>query len=446
MIARTKGEAIQLSSGPIVLIERDARLPIVDLIVDLHTGHLDDTLGAEGEARLLARMLRAGPRGVSELAFGDQLEALGGRLSLSVGRRITRLYFSVLSRNAPALIRLVGKLLREPGFRAADFSRHKRSLISSAKAIIDDDHALATRTFYGLYYRNHPLGRPRGGSAESLSKIELESLRARHDSVYGASTITLGLAGDLEGDHLFAELERAFDDLPQNTPAHRVIRERRARRGDHLAIVHRPDRKKVHTIVGSRGLRIGEDPTLAIQLANHAFGGMFSSTLMQEVRAKRGYAYGVSSIVGQDLVRETMMLTTSPGEDVAAPCAALLGKLQRQFTERGVSGRALNRAKRSLLRGHAFDVETADRRLLPRLDVESLGLPPGPHDRYLEHLRSAKIGAVNEAVQKKLSGGDRLFVVVGNADAIRSELESALSPQSTRVLSYDSIEAELSRV
>ena len=446
MIARTHGEAIRLSSGPIVLIERDSRLPIVDLIIDLHTGHLDDPIGAEGGARLLARLLRAGPKGVSETAFGDQLEALGARLSVNVGRRVTRLYFSVLSRNAPQLIRLVGRLLRDPGLRAADFSRQQRNLIAGAEALIDNDHALATRAFYGLYYRDHPLGRPRGGSPETLASVDLSSIRERHRAIYGASTITLGIAGDLPDDRLLVELDRAFADLPANAPIVRSIRERRSRRGDHLAIVHRADRKKVHTILGSRGLRIDDDPSLAIQLANHAFGGMFSSKLMQEVRAKRGYAYGVSSIVGQDLVREAMMLTTSPGEDVAAPCAALLGKLQAQFATKGISGRALNSAKRSLLRGHAFDIETADRRLIPRLDVESLSLPAELHDHYLEILRGAKLKAVNEAVNAKLSGGDRLFVVLGNADAIRGPLEKALSPKSITVLNHDSIEAELSRV
>lgn len=446
MIARTLGEAARLDSVPIVLIERDCRLPIVDLIIDLHTGHYLDPIGAEGEARLLARLLKAGPRGMSERAFSDRLESLGARFSFTVGRRVTRLFFSVLSKNAPALIRLVARLLRDPGFRRSDFVRHQRSLIASAETIVDNDSALATRAFYGLYYSNHPLGRPRGGSVETLGSIELESLKARHRAAFGSQTLVFGLAGDLQGDALLRELERAFADLPKNEAVTYLLGERRSGSGDHIAIVNRPDRKKVHTLVGSRGLRIGDDPGLEIQIANHAFGGMFSSKLMQEIRAKRGYAYGVTSVVAQDIVREAMTLTTSPGEDVAAACAALLGKLQAQFAERGVSGRALSAAKKSLLRGHAFEIETADRRLIARLDVESLGLPGEVHDRYLELVRDAKLRAVNQNVREKLSGGDRLFVFVGNAETLMGPLEKALSPDSITILQHDSIEADLARV
>src|SRR5690606_10300464 len=70
--SRTKGEAFLPSSGIPVLVERDDRLPLVDISVDIRLGKLDDPEGLEGLSRLYALGLRSGPQGTSEIALANR--------------------------------------------------------------------------------------------------------------------------------------------------------------------------------------------------------------------------------------------------------------------------------------------------------------------------------------------------------------------------------------
>src|SRR5690606_29531955 len=143
----------------------------------------------------------------------------------------------------------------------------------------------------------------------------------------------------------------------------------------------KPERTQCQLVLGGRGLRIGDAATVPIQVANHAFGGSFVSTLVREVRSKRGYSYGASSTIGQGPVRDATLVQTFPNADQAVPCAKLVLRLFEAFVTRGVSARALEAAKEALVRGHAFEIETAEKRLEARLEVETLGVPPSHHDR-----------------------------------------------------------------
>ena len=53
--------------------------------------------------------------------------------------------------------------------------------------------------------------------------------------------------------------------------------------------------------------------------------------------------------------------------------------------------------KRYLVRSHAFDIDTARKRVHQKLEAELFALPPGYHARYVEHVEAVDLASANAA-------------------------------------------------
>src|SRR5262249_62432468 len=106
------------------------------------------------------------------------------------------------------------------------------------------------------------------------------------------------------------------------------------------------------------------------------------------------------------VVRRRAALTrwTAPAAGDAPACLALELELLHAFREGGVTADELAFVKRYLVRSHAFDIDTARKRVHQKLEAELYDLPPGYHDRYLESVQAVDRGAANAAGRSRLAG------------------------------------------
>jgi zinc protease len=79
-----------------------------------------------------------------------------------------------------------------------------------------------------------------------------------------------------------------------------------------------------------------------------------------------------------------------------------------------------------LVRSHAFDVDTATKRLHQALDVELLGLPADYYSGYIDHVKAVTPDTANAAVKARIRPDDLLIVVVGTAEEIVDDIRAAI--------------------
>src|SRR5262249_34669451 len=149
----------------------------------------------------------------------------------------------------------------------------------------------------------------------------------------------------------------------------------------------KPVRTQTQMVIGGLGTHAHDPDHIALVVANTAFGGTFTSRLMQEIRAKRGWSYGASSLFGFDRQREAFSMWTAPSTTDAAACLTLELELLHTFREDGLTAEDLEFVKRYLVRSHAFEVDTARKRVHQRLDAALLDMPAGYHEHYLERVK-----------------------------------------------------------
>jgi zinc protease len=82
--------------------------------------------------------------------------------------------------------------------------------------------------------------------------------------------------------------------------------------------------------------------------------------------------------------------------------------------------------KRYLVRSHAFDVDTARKRVHQKLESELYQLPPGYYERYVELVQAVDHGAANAAVRARLSEDDLVIAVVGTHADIGDAIAKAI--------------------
>lgn len=437
MPARREPDRVGTALGVPVLVERDPALPLVDVALVLRTGAVDDPAHRDGLTRLTWRVVRMGTRGLRSEGVEDRLARLGARLAMEVAPSYVRLHGTVLRRNLDGFVALLARLVLAPAFRAADLAHAVRETRSELVAARDDDAFLAARRFRGFLFGDHPYGRTLTGTSASLRGVRRGELAARHGASLVRGNVAFGFAGDVVAGEAADLVDRHFAALPPGPGPGDAAPPPRAPRGRRVLVVDKPDRTQSQIYAGTLGARQRDPDATALQVANLAFGGSFCGRLMQEIRERRGWSYGAYSRLGQDRQRDAWTMWTFPAVERAVDCVALQLDLLEGWVDGGLTRGEVAFAKRSLVQGHCFEIDTAAKRLDARLDEELYGLRRGTHGRFPERVRGVTADAANAAVRRRISPRDVSVVLVASAAAVVPGLERLPGIRSVEVVPYD---------
>lgn len=409
-----------------VFVESSDALPIVSVLVAFRSGSAHDPEGREGLGRITARMLRRGAEGFSAQRIEETIDALGGELAADASPSATTVHFEVIRRSIDPLADIVATLLAKPAFDEAELGRLKREAEAELIEARDSDRALASRAFRRTLFAGHPYGRRVSGTIAAIRAMEREDARAFYGRHYVRANAVVAISGDIDEAEGRALAERLLAGLPEGERIADPVPPPAAPRGRHLVFVDKPERTQTQMVVGGLGTHAHDPDHMPLLVANTAFGGTFTSRLMQEVRAKRGWSYGASSRVGFDRQRDAFTMWTAPAATDAAACLALELDLLHAFREDGITEEELGFVKRYLVRSHAFEIDTARKRVHQRLEAELFDLPEGYHDRYLADVEAVDVAAARTAVRARLSEDDLVIGVVGTHAEIGKAIEKAI--------------------
>jgi zinc protease len=164
-----------------------------------------------------------------------------------------------------------------------------------------------------------------------------------------------------------------------------------------------------------------KDPDfMAAYLVNHILGGgSFTSRLYDEVREKRGLAYGVYSYLLNLRHTSMFMASTQTSADQTREALELIELEIRRMVDEGPTDAELAKAKAYLKGAYAlnFDTSTKIASMLLQIQLDDLGID------YINR-RSAIIDAVTiedaRRAAKRLASGGVLTTVVGQPKNLAS--------------------------
>lgn len=418
-----------MSAGPVVIVEPSPDTPLVWFDVAIRGGASADPIGIEGLHRHAALLARRGAGTRDRARLDETLDSLGAALDITVSRDSVTLSGLALSRHLDAVIGLAADVLAEPQFSEDEHARLLRETPQVLDEIRDDDSALATRWFDWLCCPSHPYGRTSLGTEASLLRIERQAAIDLWKREVVANNLVIGLGGDIDEATAARIVQRLTERLPRGNRPTTIVEDTgldaEAQAGRRLILVDKPDRTQAQIRIGHLALRYGHPDTPAIAIAEAAFGGMFSSRLMQEIRVKRGWSYGAGCALRRSRMPHWFEIWTASGIDVAGPCVQLTLELFADYAANGPTDDEVEFARSYLVGAMPFHVATARQRMQLAVRDAVFELPVGYTAKLPEAVSQLTGPDVRAACARHLRPNDTVTVAVTTAETAQEALAEA---------------------
>jgi zinc protease len=415
-----------LEGGGVGFVESSQAVPLVSIVVALRTGAAFDPQGKDGVVRFTARMLRRGCKGLTSPEIEEAIDRLGAELGVDVGPTTTSLHGQVIRRNLEPFVELLCRILGMPTFADDELARLRRETIAEVIEARDNDRALAGVAFRRAVFEGHPYSRSAAGRPSTLEHITKDDVLDAYETRFVRGALVVGFAGAIttgEAKALGARIAASLPDRPRRATE---IPDPVAPQGRRLVFVDKPERTQTQILMGSLGTWPHDADHFPLVVATAVFGGTFTSRMMREIRSKRGWSYGTSARLSIERRRHAFTMSAAPGAADCAPCTKLEIELLEELVEEGITSRELSFIKNYLVRSHAFEVDTAPKRLGQALETELLALPADYHTRYLDHVKAVDLEASNAALKARLTPNDLFVVVVGTAGELLDKVKDAI--------------------
>lgn len=414
-----------------MILETHHGLPVVHLTLYFPGGPAHDPPGKEGLTTLCNRALVRGTAHRTRREIEEAIEQLGSELLTLTQGFAVGLGGSILSRYLEVFVETLGEVVTEPAFDAVEIGKARREMIAQLQSVFDDDAMLGRRWLRRVLFADTRFAHGALGWRDTLPALTPDDVRAHYRRMYAGGNLTVGASGDVTAQRLAALLAPIRAGLPEGIAA-QWTQAPPAPLPDRAAyIIDKAYRTQAQVFVGQPSVPAHHPDVIALQIATTAFGGTFTSRLMQEVRVKRGLSYGAHARLGTDRVTGSYLLTAAPNiAEVPETVQLLLDELTR-FVDDGLSDAEIDFARTHLLQSHAFAVETPTLRAVQRVRAGLLGCPPDHVDTWCDRVQALSSDAVRAAVRRHLHPRQQAVIVVGPAADLQGPL--AALPQLDRV-------------
>ncbi|BCG95277.1 M16 family metallopeptidase [Mesorhizobium sp. 131-2-1] len=404
-------QEVKSEKGITAWLVEDHTVPIVAIRFVFDGGAAQDPVGKEGLANLMSGLFDEGAGDLDSDAFQVKLDDAGAEMSFDAQRDGTYGSMRMLSEEKDAAFDLLTLAVNKPRFDQTPLDRVRAQVLSGIIANERDPNAIAQRKWLSAIYGEHPYSRPDEGTRQSIAAITPQDLGAFHKASFARDGLHVAVVGDIDAATLKRKLDQLFGDLPEKQ-ALSPIADTQPKLGQQLEVDY--DLPQTSLQLAYPGVKRSAPDFFAAVLMNDILGGgTFTSRLYDEVREKRGLAYGVDSNLIDHQHSNALVITTATRSDRAAETLALVRKVVKELAEQGPTEAELEAAKKYMIGAYAInnlDSSGSIAATLLELQLDNLGID------YLQR-RAALINAVTiadvKAAARKLLSPDPAIMVVG---------------------------------
>jgi zinc protease len=411
-------EKIVSPAGIEAWLVREQTVPLVTLNYAFLGGSSQDDAEKAGTANLASGLLDEGAGDLDSKAYHERMENHAIELEFRVGRDYLYGSLRALNEHREEAFDLLRLALTAPRFDADAVERVRGQMLSILRRNTTDPNQLASDSWWKTAFPGHPYGRDPQGTLETVPHITADDMRAYVHRVFARDGLTISIVGDIDAKTAGALIDRAFAGLPAKNELKPVANASPRNLGQ--LIVTNLDVPQAVVTFGGQGIARHDPDFIAAYVVNHILaGGSFSSRLYQEVREKRGLAYGVSDSLVWFRHAAILFGGTATRADRTGDALKVIEHETKRMAESGPTADELAAAKSYLKGAYALALDASNKiaAQLTQIQLDDLGID------YIQR-RSALIDAVNiddaKRVAKRLYGGGMLVTVAGRPKGVIS--------------------------
>ena len=401
--------------GSRVLLVENHNLPMLDVQVDFAAGSARDPRGQPGVAAMAHGLLDAGigkgKTALDENAIADRFADVGTQLSGSLDSDRASLSLRVLSHPAErdAALALLRQILAQPQYPQAILNRERARAIAGLREAQTQPAAILGKRFAQSAYGSHPYGRV--AEEADLKRLSRQALIDFHRTHYTASGAVITLVGDLSRADAERIASALVADLPVGSePAalpEAVAPQSRVERIPHPA-------SQAHIAIGMPSLKRGDPDTMALVVGNYTLGGGgFNSRLMQEIRDKRGLAYGAYSYFAPAAAAGVFQIGLETKAEQADEAVKVVQETLGKFLAEGPTEAELAAAKANIINGFALRLDSNAKLLGQVADLGFYNRPLDSLDTYIARVQAVTLEDIRAAFARHVKPESLVTVIVG---------------------------------
>ena len=405
---------IQLPNGMVIFLQEDHELPLIDGSARIRGGSVNEPASKVGLVDIYGEVWRTGG---TKTQTGDQLddflEVRAAKVETGGGPDSSTISFSCLKGDLDDVFKVFVDVMRNPEFRDEKIDIAKKGEEDSISRRNDEIGDIAHRESVKLAYgADNPYARM--AEYSTVAAITRQDLIEWHGKYVHPNNIILGISGDFDAAAMESRLRAAFESwakgpaLPKND-----VKYSPAKPGYYL--IPKEDVNQSNIRMVAMGTTRDNPDYYAISVFNEAFGGGFSSRLFNDIRTKRGLAYGVGGGIGTNFGHPGILqiaLGTKSQSTVEAIQAT--DEDIENLAKQPISDDEIRRAKDAILNAFIFRLDSPDKILGERMTYEYYGYPADWLDKYEAEIKKVTAGDVNRVAGKYLHKNQLAVLVVGN--------------------------------
>nr|WP_293842713.1 pitrilysin family protein [uncultured Arsenicibacter sp.] len=262
-----------------------------------------------------ASLLNKGTTSRNRQQIQDELDKLKAQVSVSGGGNQANVSIKTTKENLPAVLRLVGDMLKNPLFDANEFEKLKQEQLAGIESQRSEPQAIA----FNSYQRTlNPYAKSDvryvmtfDEEADAIKAAKLDDVKKFYKEFYGAQNATFAAVGDFDETQIRKIVTDEFGTWKAAKPFSRIVSEYKSIPAGTQSL-QTPDKANAMLVAGYNLQLRDDDPDYAaLILGNYMLGGGFlNSRLAVRIRQKEGISYGVGSGLSASPLDKTGTFTT----------------------------------------------------------------------------------------------------------------------------------------
>jgi len=204
-----------LANGLRVVIVRDTLAPVVTTVMNYQVGSNEAPEGFPGMAHAQEHMMFRGSPGLSADQLAGISAAMGGNFNADTQQTVTQYFFTVPAEDLDVALHL--EAVRMSGSLDTDdlWKEERGAIEQEVAADLSNPQYVFYTQLLDAMFQGTPYAHDALGSRPSFDKTTGQMLHQFYDTWYAPNNAIFVIAGDVQPEHVLAEVKALFGDIPK---------------------------------------------------------------------------------------------------------------------------------------------------------------------------------------------------------------------------------------
>ena len=409
----------ETSNGIKVLYSKSENIPMIDIKITFDAGSNRDG-NLKGLSMLTHNLLDEGTTKLSAEEIASSFESTGAVFNTSVNKDKSSISLRSLADKkylGPSLKTFLN-ILSDSTFPLKELSLQKDRTVSTIIEDESDPSDISMNLFFKEIYKNYAYGYPSIGEKSIIKNISRKDIVNFYKKNLNQKTAKIAIVSSLSKKDVEALSEKISKSLERKDILVDKNTIQLKKDNKEKYIYKKFNSEQAHIYIGGLAIKRGAKNHLPLYVGNYIFGGSgFSARLMQELRVKRGYTYGVYSYIYPMKNIGPFVIGIETKSEQAQISVELIHNMLQEFIENGPTNEEIKHAKEAIINGFPLRVDSNSDILNYLSMINYYDLPMDYLAKFTENISKITKKDIISAFKEEIDYKNLTTLVVGNEKA-----------------------------